>query len=237
MKGYNRFGKTLRWIFKAVKPRWRVDTGDIPDEPVAFIVHHQNMFGPIHAIGLLPRETHMWSLYVFRDRKTCFDQFYNYTYTQRYGWPKPVAWTMASLLSVIVPLLLQSVDVIPVYHDARAMTTIRTSIKALQQNRSLTICPDVDYSSDDAALGETYTGFLLLGRQYHRQTGNELKYVPTYVSRSQKRIVFGKPLCVDITGKAAEATASMAAELRDCLNSLGVACGDIVPTQKAGSPQ
>lgn len=227
MRGYNGFARVLRWGYRAIHPRWRVLGEALPEEPVVFVVHHQNLYGPIHAIGLLPRETHMWSLYVFRDREACFDQFYNYTYRQRYGWPKAPAYVVARVLSWVIPGVLRSLDVIPVYHDAQAIRTIRMSLEALGEGRSLTICPDVDYSSDSSALGEVYTGFLLLGQQYQRRTGMPLRYVPTYVSKRRREIVFGAPLTIDMGLEREMALREMAGALRASMNALGVRCGDI----------
>lgn len=227
MLGYNRFAKALRRLYQFIHPGWHVDAENVPQEPVVFVVHHQNMFGPVHALGLLPRETMMWSLYVFREPTLCFEHYYNYTFRQRYGWPKPLAYVVCKPLSHIVSYTLRSFDVIPVYHDARAMRTIRLSLEALEEQRSLTICPDIDYASDSAALGEVYTGFLLLGRQYYRKTGRPLQYVPAYVSRGTRSIVFGEALSMDTEKEPADAIAEMAATLTARMNALGTACGDI----------
>lgn len=228
MKVYGPFVRTLKVIFRGVRPGWTAEMRNDPNEPAVYIVHHQNMFGPLHAIGILPVEMHMWSLHNFCDHKKCFDQFYTFTYTKRYGWPRPVAWCMARLLSRIVPAILHSARVFPVYHDANSLSTMRKSMDALRRGESIVICPDIAYDDPSPAMGEMYPGFLLLSRMYaHAQDGKALPYVPVYASKKLRKVVCGEPLRFKVTPDFADRQAEMETSLRDAVNSLGCECGDI----------
>lgn len=229
MRVYSNFARVLRAIYRATHPRWRVETMPYENEAVVYIVHHQNMFGPVHAIGLLPVEPHMWSLHVFCDRDTCFDQFYTFTFSQRFGWPKPLAFALAKALSYIVPALFKSLRVIPVYHDMQSVITMRQSLACLLRGESLIIYPDVEYSSSDSAMGAMYTGFSVLGQMYHKQSGQPLRFIPLYCSRNQRRIVAGEPVVMEAS-QGRQAGAALVNELAARINALGVQCGDITPS-------
>lgn len=226
---YGRLARTLRAGYRIITPRWRTDTP--PDHPVVFVVHHQNMYGPVHMLGLLPAEQHIWSLYVFLSRATCFDQFYNYTFRTRYGLPKPLACIVAKPVSAVATALLSSFGAIEAYHDARSVRTMRASLAALLRGEHITVSPDVEYSSGDAAVGTIYQGFLMLGKLYAKQAGRELDFVPVYVSRKTRSIRLGAPLHSRHDLSTADAVQDLADRMTASINALGIKTGDIHPDQ------
>ncbi|MCL2670242.1 MAG: hypothetical protein FWE89_06110, partial [Syntrophaceae bacterium] len=108
---FTRYARVLRLAYKALHPAWQVEDHSKPEGAAVYLIHHQNLFGPVHFLGLWPRETHMWSLRVFLDRESCFDQFYRYTFRERFHWRKLPALCVAKLLSHLVPSLLHAFSV------------------------------------------------------------------------------------------------------------------------------
>lgn len=117
------------WSRRALGP-WKVQAQEETPAPAVFLVHHQNLFGPIHAMAYLPREVRLWVLSPFCDRRACFEQYYGYTFTQRFGWPKPAAWAVSRLLSLLLPGFLRQFRVIPVW---RGSLDIRDTLRQSQQ--------------------------------------------------------------------------------------------------------
>ena len=62
--------------------RWSVDV-KAPDGPTVYVCTHSNMRGPF---DLRP-----WVLHVFVEREACRAQYRDYTFSQRFGMPKPLA--------------------------------------------------------------------------------------------------------------------------------------------------
>ncbi len=208
--------------------------GDTPS-PAVFLVHHQNLSGPIRAMALLPRPVRLWVLSPFCDRESCFRQYYGYTFTQRFGWPKAPAWLASRLLSLIIPWFVGQFHVIPVWRGGlQIKDTLRQSQEALLQGQSLLICPDQDYSSGSPEVGALYRGFLHLERPYFKASGRHLPFIPIYLSETQKRLVLGEPVFVTGDGTFPEAKASAARRLSEAMNDLGRACGDL--PEKAAPP-
>lgn len=227
---YKPFARGVRAAYKVLHPLWRTLPADAPEGPAVYVIHHQNMFGPVHAMGLMPQEAHIWAFHCFLEREGCFQQFYAYTFTERYGWPKAIAYPPARLLSWIVPALLGSLSAIPVYHQASNLITMRQSLRCLEDGEQVAICPDVDYASTDPAIGEMYSGFLMLGTLYARRTGKPLPFVPVYVSRKRRRIAFGPAIHID-AGRPNDLAHQEAMDaLREGINTLGRAMGDIPPS-------
>lgn len=109
LSGYERPVYSLwpgrRWVVRRALGPWTVQALEETPASAVFLVHHQNLFGPIHAMAFLPREVRLWVLSPFCDRKACFEQYYGYTFTRRFGWPRPAAWAVSRLLSFLLPWL------------------------------------------------------------------------------------------------------------------------------------
>lgn len=202
--------------------RWRtvVRGGEtFPDAPAVYIVHHQNLYGPIHAVVLLPLEAHLWVFHPFYDRKACFAQYYGYTFTQRFRWPRPVAWAAAKLFSWMVPGVMHGIGAIPVYRSSRQiLETMDRSLQALLRGENLMLCPDTDYSNGEEETGSIYQGFLRLERDYFRQTGRHLSFVPVFSSKAAKRVRVGEPVRFEDGRSFKEQREEVAQRLIDGLN-------------------
>lgn len=185
----------LRLCARAVLFDWNTSGVCTANGPVVYVVHHRNMFGPIHAMALLPDTAPLprpWVLHVFLEKESCYRQFYRYTFTRRLGWPRPLAAATAWVLSRIVPGLLRACGAIPVYRELRrAPETMRRTQEALLRGESILLCPDIAYESDDMLTGEIYKGFFRLERTYCAATGEHLPFVPLCCART-KTLVTGE---------------------------------------------
>lgn len=226
-KHYTPFGRALRGLYRFGNPAWKCAPMDSLPRGAVYVIHHQNMFGPVRAIGLLPRDMHMWSLECFFDREACYDQFYRYTFTERFGWPKPFAQGLAGLLSVLVPAVLRSFGGIAVRRGDASLTSIRESLALLANGEDIAICPNKDYASTSPAIGEMYTGFLMLGVLHHRQTGKDLPFIPVHVSRARSRIVFADPIYLNPALSFKEIQEQVPAQVAASQHALARECGDL----------
>lgn len=225
---YSPIGRLIRQAVRLCMSGWRWAGPETLPSPAVFLVHHQNLAGPIRAMALMPREARLWVLSPFCDRRACFDQYYGYTFTQRYGWPKVPAWMVSRLLSRLMPAFLRQFRVIPVWRGSlKIRDTLRQSTDALVQGRSILLCPDQDYSDDSPEVGALYDGFLHLERPYHKATGRHLPFVPLYCSAKQRRLLTGVPLFFSGDRPFQAEKAELARRLADAMNELGRMCGDI----------
>lgn len=219
MKSYNLFARALIRLWRAVHPGWSFRCEEKAEGPVVYVVHHQNMRGPVHALALLPGQPRLWALAPFLERKTCWRHFYGYTFTRRYGWPKAAAALAAGFLSLVAPPTLRAFGMVPVHRDASAIRTLRASCAALRRGESLIICPDVDYSDDSAQMATLYTGFLALERLYYKGTGRHLEFVPLCCRKGARTLQAGQPVRFEDGDFAAQAP-DVAARLRRAINTM-----------------
>lgn len=230
---YGRLARFLRSIVRPCLHRWDTSGARRTEAPAVYVVHHRNLSGPVHALALLPDMPRPWVLHVFLERKKCFDQYDRFTFRTRFGWPRPLAWLAAAVLSRIVPAVLRSFGAIPVYRGLRAMRgTMSETVAALIRGENILLCPDVDYDSPDAATGAIYKGFLQLEKIYYEKTGGHVQFVPVFCGRScgrGKRILTGAPVrFADADGRSFRARRDdIARQLVDILNALAAECGEL----------
>ena len=177
--------------------------------------------GPIRAVAHLPLEGHIWALEVFCNAKTCFAQYYGYTFTKRFGMPKPLAFVCAKLVSGAVSGIVRGCGAIPVYRGRREIVeTMRLSQQVLEKGENIILCPDVDYSSSAAEIGAVYEGFLHLEKGYHRATGKHLAFVPVGLYAPTKRVRMGEPIRFADSVPFARQKAQVALRLRQAITAL-----------------
>ncbi len=234
---YGRFARLLRMVYRFFHPNWQVQHQQDLTEPVVFVVHHQNMFGPVHTLGLLENEARPWIFVPFLERHSCFEQFYGYTFRQRLHWPRLPAFLLAKLLSRLLPQLMQSLGAIAVYRDKRAVKTIRHSLAALQRGESLVICPDEDYTNATDQIGEIQTGFLTLDRLYHKKNGRHLAFVPVRIEKKSRQIWLGEAVRFRDGHAFTPESYRVSALLRSEINNVGGAASIPAEQKNASSAQ
>lgn len=218
-----------RRIVQLFLPKYTVEKIGKPiSEPVVYVSHHQNLFGPFMALLWYPEHIHCWMLHVFLEQKACYDHYANYTFTERFGWPKFLAKPFAFLISLFIPRLLQSGRGIPVYRGSRKIVeTLRESVNTLENGENIIIFPDIEYSDSSAAMKNMYEGFLFLEKYYFKQTGNHLAFVPLYVSKRQRKFVVDEPIYFTGKTKFAVERKEILEKIQTRLNEIAMHCGDI----------
>jgi len=186
---YGPFVKFIRRIARAFTKKYRCEVPE-PEDPTVYVCRHLNMHGPLTTIIHLDFHVHPMVLNNFFDKNDCYKQYAEFTFTERRGKKKKKHNPLAFIASRIVPSVIKSVRAIPVYRGAESnsMQTLKAAIKHLQNNESVIVYPDIEYTAGYETESELYEGFLLLGLLYKRATGKSLRFVPVYIDESSKTI-------------------------------------------------
>lgn len=225
---YTLFGRLARRAVRLHYSEWRFSGPEDLPEPAVFLVHHQNLAGPVRAMALLPGEPRLWVLSPFCQRKSCFEQYYHYTFTRRFGLPGYAAWPLAQLLSRLMPAFLRQFQVIPVWRGSlKIRETLRQSGSALLRGESLLLCPDQDYASGTPEVGPLYDGFLHLDRPYFKASGQHLAFVPLFCSQARKELIAGTPMYLAGGRPFPRERAELAQKIAAAMNAMGHQAGDI----------
>lgn len=192
---YKNPAKFLRFIGRCFTPRYRVSFKKEMPVPAVYIIHHQNLRGPITSMLWFDFPVHLWTFSPFCSQKTCYKQYVDYTFTKRFGLPKGLAAIVTYPISFMVSSILQSAKVIPVYrHSTSIIETFRESVSVLMQNEDILICPDIDYKDKSSEIKSIYSGFLNIDKYFREKTGNHIAFVPLHINRVQKIINVGNAI-------------------------------------------
>ena len=208
-----------RFVYRIFKPFKII--GNVPDAPSVFIVHHQNLSGPVHALLTLPVQAHIWVYRVFFDQAECYKQYMDYTFTKRFGMSKALAAPLAFIVSLAVPNIMGSFSAIPVHRSSRdILKTFQLSQKALQNGENLIISPDVNYDDDSRSMGQIYTGFFHLEKTYYKETGKHLSFVPISYNTKKRTLYISDAIKFDDATPYAVQKEQIAEKVKEAINSI-----------------
>ena len=110
--------------------------------------------------------------------------------------PKWCRWFYRLLSYLIAPLsvfIFNAGSSIPVYRDARLITTFKMSIAKLQGGASIIIFPEHDVPHNNIIF-EFQDKFIDIAKVYYKKTGTELSFVPMYIAPALKKMHIGNPV-------------------------------------------
>lgn len=211
-----RLYRTLAWFLRNFSPRMTT-TWEEPfiDGPCVFVYNHEGAMGPIDLMAKFPlrEKCHAWCNEGIMNRELCP------AYVRQDYWWEPGCRleplynaVLPNLAALILPPILQSAPTIPVYHDARAILTMRQSLQALKKGEYVAICPE-----QPSGFGEHYdwinTGWLSLCTYYQRMTGEGLRLYPMHIDTKGHRFEIAKPVVFDTERTLEEQQDEIAAKL------------------------
>ena len=218
---YGKLFLRLRKVVRLFFPSYTFSAFPALDRPTVFVSHHQNLFGPVSIMMWQPKFVRLWVLGNFLEQETCFKQYYDYTLTQRFGLPGPLAWLLAKPMSFFVVALLQSMRAIPVYRGSRdILKTLGQSVAALKKREPVLIFPDKDYQNESGVTTDIYDGFLFLEKLYWKAHREHVQFVPMYSDWSSKTVHFGAPISFTDGQSFKAQRPSVAEALQRSLNDL-----------------
>ena len=188
------FYRLIRRIVLRVSPKYTLyGTENLPDEPCVIVGNHSQMYGPLAGELYMPRPHYIWCIGEMMNRKEvpayAFQDF----------WSKKPRWThwfwhLAShAIAPLAAYVLSHAHTIPVYRDARVMTTFRQSVEYLQAGADIVIFPE-SAEPYNHIVTRFQSHFADLAKLYYRRTGNTLCFVPMYVAPKLGKICFGAPV-------------------------------------------
>jgi 1-acyl-sn-glycerol-3-phosphate acyltransferase len=225
---YGTFFRFIRSLIRKIYPKYSVQIPNNSNGPVVYVSHHQNLFGPFVILLWFPKCLHTWIFNVFLNQATCYKQFVDYTFTERYRWNRTLAKICAYPISFFISKLLNSGKGIPVYRGSRKiLQTFNLSVAALSKNESIVIFPDTDYSDNSANVKDMYDGFLYLEKFYYKETGEHLCFIPLYASKNKHLLISDTQIYFRDNKDFYEERNIVYQKIHANLNELAKKCGDI----------
>ncbi len=196
--------KIIKSVIKAVYPKITpVGKENIPNEPSIIVANHTQLHGPLITELYSPVERYTWCAEQMMDLKEVPSYAFEDFWSQKPKYTHPFYKLASYLIAPISVCLFNNANTIPVYHNARILTTFKTTMKLLAEGQHIVIFPEHDVKHNHIVY-DFQDRFIDVARMYYRKTGVELSFVPSYISPKLKEIHYGRPVKFDHTATIEE---------------------------------
>ena len=170
-------------------------------EPCVFVCNHDRAMGPLQmAVNFPLREQSLiWIFADPLDRKTTPAYVRQDNWWDRNSRLAPL-WNVIipPVVSVILPPILRCVPHVAVYHDARAVRTMKDSLRALRdEKKHMVIFPEIPTGYGEHSTDTINEGFLNLLPMYRRMTGKPLTVWPVHLDKERRQMAVKAPIMMD----------------------------------------
>lgn len=185
--------RLIRWCIACFYKMEVVGAENLPDGAAVLVGNHAQMHGPIACELFFPKNRYTWCI----GEMMCLKEVPAYAFQDFWSMkPRSVRWLYRIASYLIAPLsvvVFNNANTIPVYRDMRLISTIRTTVKRLQEGAKIVIFPEKSEPYNNI-LNDFQEHFIDVAQFYHRRTGEELAFVPMYIAPALKKLYLGKPL-------------------------------------------
>ena len=186
--------RAIKGIVRLCYPKMKViGAENLPAEPAIIVGNHAKMHGPIACELYFPNKSYTWCAGEMMHAKEVTAYTYKDFWSRK---PKCIRWFYKLLSYIIAPLsvcVFNNANTIGVYHDARAISTFRNTVKRLQEGASVVIFPEHDKEYNHI-LCDFQDRFIDVAAMFQHSAGRALDFVPMYIAPALKAIYIGKPI-------------------------------------------
>lgn len=181
----------LRLFMK--KPKIISLSGELPDKAI-YVANHSAMFGPVIYNLYLPKKVAQWGAYpmlgTYKERYRYLRDVY---FMQKRHKNKAAATILAGFEAFFSIFFYRGMNVLPSYNDSRFITTIRKSLRVLEQNFGVIIYPENSDEGYHEILKGFFAGFVELARCFKLRHHEDVPIYPVYYHAKKKMMVIGTP--------------------------------------------
>lgn len=221
----NKKAFTYRFLRRLVllfyRKREFIGLNNIPNQPSIIVGNHAQIHGPLVAELFFPKKRLTWCIGQVQNKKE-FPEYAMQDFWQHK--PKRSKWFYKILAHGIAPIsqtVFTNADVIPVYKDARILSTFKQTLKGLENENHIIIFPEKaeEYNS---IVNEFQTKFIDIAKLYYAKHGKCLSFVPMYNAVRLKKVIIGKPIAYDPNLSLEEQREKIAKYLQEEITRLAV---------------
>ena len=184
----------IRWLIKVFYPKIKVvGTENLNNEATVFVGNHSQMNGPICAEIYPPIKCQTWCAYQMMELKEVPPYAFKDFWSNK---PKYIRWFFKILSYIIAPIsvcIFNNANTIPVYHDARLISTFKQTVNSLNENEGIIIFPEC-YDEYNNIVNRFQDRFIDVAKLYYKKTGKCINFVPMYIAPKLKTVYLGKPI-------------------------------------------
>ena len=193
---------------------------NIPAENTVIVANHAQLNGPIIAQLFMPENCYIWAngqMFDPRDVPSyAMEDFFPFKNKVQ----RPIFRVASYILAPLMPCIIKNARAIPVYHDARIVSTFKRTIKMLSEGRNILIFPECHEKCNNI-INRFRDNFVDVARLYYKRTGSLLKFVPMYIAPNLHRCYFGREIDYNPLSEAVEERHRITEHLASEITRLG----------------
>ena len=184
----------IKLCVKSFYPKIQVEgMENLPDEPVIIVGNHCQMNGPIVGELYVPGEPYIWCAGEMMHLKDVPEYAFRDFWSQKPKWTHPFYKLLSYIIAPLSVCVFNNARTIGVYHDTRVLSTFKSTVKMLQEGKSVVIFPEHDKKHNHIVY-DFQDKFIDVAKLYYKKTGKELAFIPMYIAPKLKKICLGKPV-------------------------------------------
>lgn len=189
--------RIIRWLVWLFSPNLTlVGEEKLPDGPCVIIGNHSQMAGPIAGELYFPGIRYIWCAGEMMNRKEVAEYAFTDFWSFKPKWTHPFFRLLSHLIVPLSVCVFNNAHTVPVYHDARLITTFRESVALLQKGVRLIIFPEKNQRYNNIVYA-FQDKFIDVARFYYKRTGESLPFVPMYIAPRLRKMYLGEPILFD----------------------------------------
>lgn len=190
-RGVYRFIRRLVLIFY---PKITVEgTENLPQDASIIVGNHTQMNGPICGELLFPTDSTTWCAHQMMELKEVPAYAFQDFWSKKPKWAHPFYKLLSYIIAPFSACVFNEAKTIPVYHDARLITTFKQTLKALDDGKNVIIFPEC-YEPHNNIVYQFQDKYIDVAKLYYKRTGKCLNFVPLYIAPKLKKMYIGKPI-------------------------------------------
>lgn len=184
----------IRRLILIFYPKIQVEGAEnLPEDTAIIVGNHTQMNGPICAELFVPGKNTTWCAHQMMEAKEVPAYAFQDFWSKKPKWTHPFFKLLSYIITPLSVAVFNEAKTIPVYHDARLISTFKQTIKALDDGTNVIIFPEC-YTPHNNIVYQFQDKYIDVAKLYYKRTGKCLDFVPLYVAPKLKKMYIGKPI-------------------------------------------
>lgn len=194
-----RFIRLFLMMFKRRPEIINLSGGELIPQAI-LLSNHSGADGPMTYEMYFPLTVTDWGAHeMFGNIKERWNYLYHVFYRQKLHWGKAKSFFVATVFCIISKGIYRSIGLIPTYTDSRFITSVKTSVKILEQNYPVLIFPEDSEEGYTNPPKSFNKGFITLSKLYYKLKKVDLPVYTMYLLKvkKKKKIIIAPPIYVN----------------------------------------
>ncbi len=184
----------IKWLVRLFYPKITVEGAqNLPDEPVIVVGNHTQMNGPICCELYFPTDRYTWCAGEMMHLREVPAYAYQDFWSYKPGFIRPFYKLLSYVIAPLCVCVFNNARTIGAYHDSRALSTFKQTVRRLQEGVNVVVFPERDVPRNHIVY-DFQDKFIDVAKLYYKRTQKELAFVPLYIAPSLKKMYLGKPI-------------------------------------------